>query len=364
MKGIILTNLVLKENGILRETDIEKLISKHLTISCKNISATSIKKFKKWHYVILVCIFLAGTPTISQAQKTSPIIPYNTNLKTKKMQYANYKSLKISADSGVAYVTINHPPLNVLDAILMTDLHHFASAVQNDTSVRVIVLQSADAEFFIPHGDMNFVTNPESFTKLSADYDADDLLNPMQKLHEQWRALPQVTIAKIAGFARGGGSEFVMAMDMRFGAIGKMGLAQPEVLMGIIPGGNGTVQLPRLMGRARSLEVILGAELFDAELAERYGWINRALPANEIDEFINVLAKRIAKLAPGVINAAKSAVDATIGLQTKGLIEENALLGKVFSAPAATHLIINALKAGAQTREGERNLEGLLNKLQ
>jgi enoyl-CoA hydratase/carnithine racemase len=364
MKGIILTTSFSKENIVLRETDVEKPGAKYVTVSQKNVSATSITKCKKWHSVMLLCFFLAGMPKTFQAQEISSVNTYNTNLKAKKMQYTDYKSLKISIDSGVVYVTINHPPLNVLDAILMTDLHNFASVVQKDPLIQVIVLQSADAEFFIPHGDMNFVTNPESFTKLSADYDGDDSLNPMQKLHEQWRALPQVTIAKISGFARGGGSEFVMAMDMRFGAIGKMGLAQPEVLMGIIPGGNGTVQLPRLIGRARSLEVILGAELFDAELAERYGWINRALPADEIDEFVNVLAKRIAKLAPGVIHAAKAAVDATIGLQTKGLIEENTLLGKVFSAPAATNLIINALKAGAQTREGERNLERLLNKLQ
>lgn len=278
--------------------------------------------------------------------------------------YTDYSALSINVDAGVAFVTIDHPPLNVLDGTLMTDLHNFASAVENDPQVRVIVLQSANPEFFVPHGDMNFVTNPDSFLKLAKDYEGDDSLNPMQKLHEQWRNLPQVTIAKIAGFARGGGSELAMALDMRFGAIGKMGLAQPEVLMGIIPGGNGTVYLPRLMGRARSLEVILGAELFDAELAERYGWINRALPAEEIDGFVEVLAKRIAGLVPGVIAAAKAAVDATVGPQTTGLVEENAFLGQVFSAPAATALMLAGLKAGAQTREGERDLEGLLNRLQ
>jgi len=276
----------------------------------------------------------------------------------------NYSAIKVTADRGVAFVTIDNPPLNILNAALMTDLHDFATAVKDDETIRVIVLQSADPDFFIPHGDMNFVTDPSSFIELVNLFEGDNGLNPMQNLHEQWRALPQVTIAKITGFARGGGAELASALDMRFGAIGKMGLGQMEALIGIIPGGGGTVYLPALMSRARALEVVLGAGLFDAELAERYGWINRALPADEIDEFVDSLAYRIAKLVPGVIEAAKAAINATVGPQTDGLKEENMLLGKLFSAPIAVTLTLEALKAGAQTREGELNLETLVSKLQ
>lgn len=258
-------------------------------------------------------------------------------------------------------MTIDHPPLNVLDATLMTELDRFASTVREDERVRVIVFQSADPEFFIAHGDMNFVDDPQAFAGLSIGDDASPL-NPMMKLHERLRELPQVTIAKIAGFARGGGNELAMALDMRFAAIGKAALSQNEAPMGIIPGAGGTVYLPRLAGRARSLEMILGAELFDAEQAERYGLVNRALPPEELDSFVESLARRIAALPPGVAAATKSAVDATVGPLTQGLAEGNELLGEVFTETAA-ELTRAALAAGAQTREGERDLERLMSSI-
>lgn len=107
-------------------------------------------------------------------------------------------------------------------------------------------------------------------------------LNPLQALSEQLRKQPQVTIVKLAGLARGGGAEFVTAADMAFAAIGRAGLGQIEALMGIVPGGGGTQYLAHRIGRNRALEVVLGAGLFDAGTAERYGWVNRALPADEL----------------------------------------------------------------------------------
>ena len=275
------------------------------------------------------------------------------------MPYDDYSALHIDVEAGVAQVTIDHPPLNVLDATLMTELDRFVTAVREDEQVRVIVFQSADPEFFIAHGDMNFVNDPQAFAGLSIGDDASPL-NPMMKLHERLRALPQVTIAKIAGFARGGGNELAMALDMRFAAAGKASFAQNEVMQGIIPGAGGTVYLPRLAGRARSLEMILGAELFDAEQAERYGLINRALPPEEFDGFVDALARSIAALPAGVATAAKAAVDSAVGPLTQGLAEENELLGQVFTESAAERTRA-ALAAGAQTREGERDLERLMN---
>ena len=276
--------------------------------------------------------------------------------------YTGYTALRVAIDAGVAYVTIDHPPLNVLDATLMTELDRFATAVRPDEQVRVIVFQSADPEFFIARGDTNFIKDPASFAKLVIGDDDASPLNPMMKLHERFRTLPQVTIAKLAGLARGGGSEFALALDMRFAAIGRAGLAQPEVLMGIIPGGGATAYLPPLAGRARTLEIVLGAELFDAELGERYGWVNRALPAEQLDGFVDALARRIAALPPGVAAAAKAAVDAAAGPLAEALRTENELLGKVFVAPATVELYRAALAAGA-TRADERDLEGLLNRL-
>ncbi len=264
----------------------------------------------------------------------------------------------VSVNAGVAYLTVNNPPLNVLDAPLIRDFRAFVDAVSDDAAIRVVVLQSADPEFFLAHGDANFVTNPALVAELSEGFTGD--LNALQVLHESFRQLPQVTIAKIAGFARGGGHELAMALDMRFAAIGTAFVAQPETLLGIVPGGGGTQYLTRLTGRARALEVILGGALLDAEQAARYGLVNRALPAGELDEFVDDLARRIASLAPEVIEGARTAIDGALSTDlATGLGIENAQLMSLFT-PAAAQRTIDLLERGYQTREGERDLEALL----
>jgi len=164
--------------------------------------------------------------------------------------------------------------------------------------------------------------------------DADSSLNPLQQLNERLRALPQVTIAKLRGHARAGGIELAMAADMRFAAADRTWLSQPESLMGIFPGGGGTQYLNRLVGRARALEIVLGAELFETSLAERYGWINRAVPDEHLDAFVDSLARRIAVLPAGVAAAAKGALDAAEASgPTPNLVEEAAAHAKVYPSP-------------------------------
>lgn len=269
----------------------------------------------------------------------------------------NYSVLNIHEQEGVAFVTIDNPPLNVLDIKLMTELSQFIQAVKTDENVKVIVLQSADPDYFVAHGDMNFITNPEIFSNPEM---AVAPINPMQQLHEAIRTLPQVTIAKIAGYARGGGHELALAFDMRFAAIEKTGLAQPEAFMGIIPGGGGTQYLTRSIGRARTLEMILGAQLYDAVTAEKYGLINRALPLDQLDTFVDTLAKRIASLPAGVANATKAAVNAATGDIMTGLTEENKQCMELFVKPVTVERALAAMKLGAQTREGEKDLEKIL----
>jgi len=279
------------------------------------------------------------------------------------MRYDDLETLRVSRDDGLAIVTIDNPPLNILDARLLSDLDRFAGRVREDEAVRVIVFQSADPDFFIPHGDMNFIDDPDAFVSLPVALDEDPALNPMQRVIERVRKLPQATIGKLAGYARGGGAEFLAALDMRFAGREHGKIAQMETLTGIIPGSGATVYLPPLMGRARTLEAILGAGLFDAPLAERYGWINRAIPDGELDDFVLDLARRIARLAPGVISAAKTAVDAMSAPMLGALKVQNEQLGVTFSQAAAGDLTRAALRAGAQTREGERHLEALLSGL-
>ncbi|MFN6980883.1 MAG: enoyl-CoA hydratase/isomerase family protein [Brevundimonas sp.] len=279
------------------------------------------------------------------------------------MTYNEFPTLAVSINDGVAAVTITNPPLNLLDGRLMVDLDRLAKSVAQDEAVRVVVFQSGDPDFFIPHGDMNFADDMEGFASLSIGDGEDDRLNPMQRLFERIRKLPQLTIGKIAGYARGGGAEFLQALDMRFAALERGRLAQMEAPAGIIPGAGGTVYLPRLVGRARALEIILGADLFDAATAERYGWINRALPDDELDDFVTTLALRIARLPPGVMAAAKDAVDANFNDPLDALLVQNRLLGETFARPAATELGRAALRAGAQTRDGEKILETILHSL-
>ncbi len=272
--------------------------------------------------------------------------------------YPSYSTLRTTVTSGVARVTLDNPPLNLLDAGLMTDLRDLVERLREDGDVRVVVFDSADPEFFSAHGDGHFVTSPETFAAVAEGIP--ETTNPMQALHESIRRLPQVTIGKIAGFARGGGHELLLSMDMRFAAIGRAAVAQPESLLAIIPGGGGTQYLPRLAGRARALEMVLGGELLDAQLAERYGLVNRALPAAELDEFVDTLADRIAGLAPGVIAGAKAAVDAALsGSYTDGLRVENDHLTRLFT-PRAAERTVELFTRGFQTRDGERDLEAIL----
>lgn len=272
--------------------------------------------------------------------------------------YPSYSTLRTTVTSGVARVTLDNPPLNLLDAGLMTDLRDLVGRLREDSDVRVVVFDSADPEFFSAHGDGHFVTSPETFAAVAEGIP--ETTNPMQALHESIRRLPQVTIGKIAGFARGGGHELLLSMDMRFAAIGRAAVAQPESLLAIIPGGGGTQYLPRLAGRARALEMVLGGELLDAQLAERYGLVNRALPAAELDEFVDTLADRIAGLAPGVIAGAKAAVDAALsGSYTDGMQVENDHLTRLFT-PRAAERTVELFTRGFQTRDGERDLEAIL----
>ncbi|MCS4296901.1 MULTISPECIES: enoyl-CoA hydratase/isomerase family protein [Acinetobacter] len=275
------------------------------------------------------------------------------------MTIPTYSTLHIEYDRGVATVSINNPPVNVLDVALMSDIRAFLTQVRDDPQTRVIVFQSADPEFFIAHVDMTLIDEPNAFDQFAKD--VPNGLNPFQALGEMIQAQPQVTIVKLEGLARGGGAEFVAAVDMAFAAIGLAGLAQCEALMGIIPGGGGTQYLSQRMTRGRALEVILGADLIDALLAERYGWVNRALPANELDAFVHRIATNIAALPEGVIAAAKKAIPPA-DLSEDFLREHKAWAG-LFARPAAEKLIRGGLQAGAQTKVGEQDLEQLLRDL-
>ena len=270
-----------------------------------------------------------------------------------------HQTFHVVTQGGIARVTIDHAPVNVISLQMMAELTRFLDALKEDATTKVVVFDSANPDFFMAHVDMTMAEDPQIFEKLGAL--ALPGLNPFQSLSERLRRLPQVTIVKLEGMARGGGAEFVAAADMSFGAIGRAALGQVEALMGIVPGGAGTQYLRHRVGRNRALEIVLGADLFDAATAERYGWINRAVPADTIGAFVDTLAHNIAALADGVAAAAKRSLPADD--YAAGLALENSAWAGLFAQPAAGQLLLGGLERGAQTPEGERNIESMLRDL-
>lgn len=274
------------------------------------------------------------------------------------MAFEGYSCLSVEVSDGVAHVTIDHPPINLFDVALMGEMDRLGREIESKDSVCVVVFQSADPDFFIAHADVELIQRlPADVAEKSTD------LNFFHAMVERFREMPKVSIGKIEGCARGGGSEFLLSLDMRFGAIGRCVLSQPEVALGILPGGSGTQRLPGLMGRGRALEVVLGCEDFDAETAERYGWINRALPDGELGPFVDDLARRIATFPPEAIALAKRSVEAA-GLPARdGLLEEAWCFQQTLGLEETKSRLARFLERGGQTRNVELGLGDLLERL-
>ena len=194
-----------------------------------------------------------------------------------------YRTLRVApSDEGVLSVVIDAPPMNLIGPELVRDLVSLFGELESGQQARVVVLESADPEYFVPHVDLTKVAEyTAEAAKAGGPGDAS-----LGMLWHKLSELSAVTIAKIRGRARGAGSELALACDMRFAARENAILGQIEVGVGALPGAGGVQHLGRLLGRGRAMEVILGADDFDAETAERYGWINRALPDADLDTFV------------------------------------------------------------------------------
>ena len=191
----------------------------------------------------------------------------------------DFDTIKVHRDGGVLFAVLAAPPMNLLGPELVRDLVSLIQRAEADHAVRVVVFKSADPDYFISHVDVTKVKEyREEAAKLTGEASIGLLFRHLS-------ASRLVTIAQIEGRVRGAGSEFVLACDMRFAARESAIFGQPEPGLGSNPGAGGIQHLVRLMGRGRALEVMLSAEDYDAELAERYGWINRALPAKALGNF-------------------------------------------------------------------------------
>jgi enoyl-CoA hydratase/carnithine racemase len=201
-------------------------------------------------------------------------------------------------------VTINHPPLNIFGPDTIPQLNEVITALETDEQVKVVVFDSALEGFFLTHYD--FVTSLEETTRLPPGPTG---LQPVPDMFVRLSRAPVVSIASIRGRATGVGSELALACDMRFASREKAILSHFEVGAGVVPGGGPMARLPRLIGRGRALEVLLGANDIPGDLAERYGYVNRSLPDSDLDAFVDSLAARISSFDKQAISETKRFVD-------------------------------------------------------
>lgn len=218
---------------------------------------------------------------------------------------APYQTLRVQENDGVLDVVIDAPPMNLIGPELVRDLVGLLDDIHSRQDIRVVVLDTADPEYFIAHVDITKIAEYTAEAAKAGGPDDASLGMLLRKLS----AAPAVTIAKLRGRARGAGSELALACDMRFAARENTILGQPEVGIGAPPGAGGVQHLVRLLGRGRAMEVILGSDDFDADLAERYGWVNRALPDAELDEFVARLARRIASFPAEAVRSTKKVLN-------------------------------------------------------
>lgn len=239
-------------------------------------------------------------------------------------------------------VIFDHPPFNVMDDTIFDGLQRLLGRMESSSDLRVVVFESAIPDFYLSHFDLtgklgNVLTavGPSGLPIL---------MDTFVRLTRS----PVVSIAKIRGCVRGACSEFVLACDMRFGSREKMQLGQPEVGVGLHPGGGGAERLPHLVGRGRALEIVLSGSDLGGQLAELYGYINRALPDAELDAFVDALAGRIASFDRPAIAAAKDLINRVSLPSADDLLEALKSFETALTWPQSQRRVQALLKLGLQ----------------
>lgn len=244
--------------------------------------------------------------------------------------------------------------MNLLGPELVRDLVSLLQQAEADDGIRVLVFKSADKDYFISHVDVTrIVEYREQAAKLVGE-------PSLGLLFRRLSTSRLVTIAQIEGRARAAGNEFVLACDMRFAARESAIFCQFEPAFGQLPGAGGAQHLARLLGRGRAMEVMLSAEDYDADLAERYGLINRALPAAQLDAFVRSLAHRIVGFPTAGQLAVKDRINAIALASVEDFRRDSNLFGEAVRTPEAQSLIRAAMTRGFQTRDGEIDLARML----
>ncbi|MAG10009.1 MAG: enoyl-CoA hydratase [Actinobacteria bacterium] len=272
----------------------------------------------------------------------------------------DYPHLTVTVRDGVATVLIDNPPINLMTSGLFRSLAKVSVDLSKDDEVRVVVLRSANPEFFIAHFDvtaiLEFPTNGEAVEEPE--------LGGFDRMCEAYRTMDKVTIVELRGRVGGGGAELSSACDMRFGDLETFQWNQMEVPLGILPGGGGTQRIPRLIGIGRTMEVVLGADDVDAETAERWGFLNRAMSGDSLSAYVDALATRIASFPPAAVREAKRAVNASVERSLdEGLKYESYLFQVLLRDVDAQPSMRQYLDAGGQTRDVELRIGSVMGEL-
>jgi enoyl-CoA hydratase/carnithine racemase len=220
-------------------------------------------------------------------------------------------------------ITFSNPPINMFVPTTIVELGALMTDLEADPSVKVVLFQSENPDFFIAHLDVaKAVERPE-------------VLGLWREFVLRLSSTPVVSIAKIRGRTRGIGNEFVLACDMRFASRQNALFGNPEVGVGLVPGGGALEWLPRLVGRSRALEIVLSGDDFDADIAERYGWVNRTLDDDDLDSFVATLVRRLASFDRETLGAAKAQVN-RFGTPTAAELQSsNDMIFSLLAGPSA-----------------------------
>jgi enoyl-CoA hydratase/carnithine racemase len=210
----------------------------------------------------------------------------------------DYKQVTIDHPrAGVWTVTFSNPPINMFVPATIVELGALMTELEADLSLKVVVFQSANPDFFIAHLDV------------SKAAEQPEVLGFWRDFVLRLSSTPVVSIAKIRGRTRGIGNEFVLACDMRFASRQSALFGNPEIGVGLVPGGGALEWLPRVVGRSRALEIVLSGDDFDADIAERYGWVNRTLDDEDLDSFVDSLVQRLASFDREALDGVKAQVN-------------------------------------------------------
>jgi enoyl-CoA hydratase/carnithine racemase len=267
----------------------------------------------------------------------------------------DFKTLNLREEGGVLYVTLTNAPINLMNGQMVGELFQVSGMLMQRRDLKIVVIDSADPDFWIAHFDM---TEIEASLQNPATQSRYPDINVVQSLGLSWQNVPQITIGKVNGRARGGGLEFLLSLDMRFASEDSL-FASPEAGAGFLAAGGGTTRMLMMAGPARGLEILLSMRDFTGVEFERYNLINRAVPKDQLDAYVADLVKRMATLPPAVIAMHRAVLDKVMQPFVEPLFAGIAVENAGLQAGISSGTIAKAAQAMAaigQTREFELDL--------